>query len=238
MTHALYEIPRFRLAGDRGLLVEFGDGIDLAVNRKVRAAALALEDPLPAGVIEIVPTYRSLLIVYDPMRTGPSDLEHMLLRLVEKIDESRIPEPKTVEIPVCYGGEFGPDIAFVAEAHGLRLEEVVRIHSEPAYPVYMIGFTPGFPFLGGLPEALHTPRLETPRTHVPEGSVGIANAQTGVYPVASPGGWRLIGRTPLRLFAPEREDPFRYAAGDRIRFVPISPEKYHRIAAEEGREGP
>jgi inhibitor of KinA len=238
MPQAVYDTPRFRLAGDRGLLVEFGDGIDLAVNRTVRAAALALESPLPAGIVEVIPTYRSLLIIYDPMITVPAELEQMLLELVEKIDESRIPEPASVEIPVCYGGKFGPDIEFVAKTHELSVAEVIRIHSEPAYPIYMIGFTPGFPFLGGLPQALHTPRLETPRTHVPEGSVGIANAQTGVYPVASPGGWRLIGRTPLRLFAPERENPFRYAAGDRIRFVPISAEEYDRIAAEEGRTDP
>lgn len=238
MTQALYETPRFRLAGDRGLLVEFGDGIDLAVNRTVRAAALALENPLPAGIVEVIPTYRSLLVIYDPMTTAPAELEQKLLAVVGKIDESRIPEPVTVEVPVCYGGRFGPDIDFVAQTHELSAAEVIRIHSEPAYPIYMIGFTPGFPFLGGLPEVLHTPRLETPRTHVPEGSVGIANAQTGVYPVASPGGWRLIGRTPLRLFAPERENPFRYAAGDRIRFVPISAEEYDRIASGEGRTDP
>jgi KipI family sensor histidine kinase inhibitor len=235
MTQALYDTPRFRLAGDRGLLVEFGEGIDLAVNRKVRAMAMAFDDRAPAGIVEVMPTYRSLLIVYDPMKNDPETLREKIRELAADLDESRIPPPKTVEIPVCYGGQFGPDIAFVADTHGLTVQEVIEIHCEPDYPIYMIGFTPGFPFLGGLDEALHTPRLETPRTRVPEGSVGIANAQTGVYPVASPGGWRIIGRTPVRLFAPERENPFRYTAGDRIRFAQISEEEYRSIAEKEGR---
>lgn len=237
MTDALYPVPNFRVAGDRGLLVEYGEGIDIVVNRKVRTVALVLEERPPAGVLEVIPTYRSLLIVYDPIATGPEDLKRKLFDLEGDLDDSRIPEPATVKIPVCYGGDFGPDIGFVARTNGLTVDEVIRIHSESTYPIYMIGFTPGFPFLGGLAEVLHTPRLETPRTRVPEGSVGIANAQTGVYPVASPGGWRLIGRTPLRLFAPERENPFRYAAGDRIRFVPISEADYRRIEREEGRPG-
>ncbi len=237
MTEAIYDTPKFRLAGDRGLLVEYGEGIDLGVNRKVRSAALALEAETPAGILEVIPTYRALLIVYDPMQTDPEGLKAVLLALEGRFDEGLIPPPRVVEIPVCYGGDFGPDIGFVADAHGLDVQQVVKIHSEREYPIYMIGFTPGFPFLGGLAETLHTPRLETPRTHVPEGSVGIANAQTGVYPVASPGGWRLIGRTPLRLFAPERANPFRYAAGDRIRFVPVSEDEFARIAAQEGRPG-
>ena len=175
MTQARYDTPRFRLAGDRGLLVEYGEGIDPAVNRKVRAAALTLEERAVAGVVEVIPTYRSLLILYDPLMTGPEGLEQAILKLEQHLDENRIPAPATVEIPVCYGGDYGPDIGFVAETHGLSPEAIVRIHSEAEYPIYMIGFTPGFPFLGGLAEILHTPRLETPRTHVPEGSVGIAN---------------------------------------------------------------
>jgi inhibitor of KinA len=229
---ALYARARFRLAGDRGLLAEYGEGIDPEVNHKVRSLAALLDrDPLP-GVAEIVPTYRSLLLVYDPMVTDPARLESSLGALEVRLPEIRIPEPRTVTIPVFYGGECGPDLAFVAASHGLAEEEVVRLHAEPAYPIYMIGFTPGFPFLGGLPEALHTPRLETPRTLVPAGSVGIANNQTGIYPVASPGGWRLIGRTPLRLFDPEREEPFLYRAGDRIRFRPISAGEYRRLSGE------
>jgi KipI family sensor histidine kinase inhibitor len=187
---------------------------------------------MPAGIIEIIPTYRSLLIVYDPLQTTPTRLKKTLISLEERLPGIEIPPPGTVEIPVCYGGEFGPDIEFVAESHEITVDEVIRLHTEPEYPIYMIGFTPGFPFLGGLPQALHTPRLETPRTLVPEGSVGIANNQTGIYPVASPGGWQLIGRTPVKLFAPERPDPFLYQAGDCIKFKTISPEEYGRIREE------
>ncbi len=229
---ALYDRPRLRLAGDRGLLVEYGEGIDPEVNLKVRAVAAVLGQERPAGVAEVVPTYRSLLLVYDPLVTNPARLAERLRGLEGRLGEIPVPAPRTVAIPVCYGGELGPDLPFVAESHGLTEEEAVRLHSGTAYPIYMIGFTPGFPFLGGLPPALHTPRLETPRTAVPAGSVGIANDQTGIYPVTSPGGWRLIGRTPLRLFDPGREEPFLYRAGDLICFEPVSREEYDRLAAE------
>jgi KipI family sensor histidine kinase inhibitor len=229
MVEGLFTKARFRITGDQGLLVEYGDTIDLDVNRKVRSMAIVLEKNIPAGVIEIIPTYRSLLIVYDPLQTKLTKLKETLISLEERLAGIEIPPPGAVEIPVCYGGEFGPDITFVAETHQITLDEVIRLHTEPEYPIYMIGFTPGFPFLGGLPEALHTPRLETPRTLVPEGSVGIANNQTGIYPVASPGGWQLIGRTPVKLFAPERPNPFLYRAGDRIKFKAISAEEYARL---------
>ncbi len=233
MGEGLYERARFRIAGDRGLLVEYGDAIDPAINRKVRAMAIALGQQTPQGVVEIIPTYRSLLILYDPFLTDPPQLEEALLRLEERLSEIEIPPPKTVEIPVCYGGEFGPDLEFVAQSHGLSPEEVIRLHSEPVYQVYMIGFTPGFPFLGGLPKILHTPRRETPRTRVPAGSVGIANDQTGIYPIESPGGWQLIGRTPLKIFDPKRSNPFLLKAGDLLKFKPISPDEYRRLAERE-----
>jgi KipI family sensor histidine kinase inhibitor len=235
MESGLFKKPVFRMAGDRGLLVEFGGSIDPEINQKVRAMSLALEQAMPDGVMEVIPTYRSLLIVYDPEKTRPVHLEKVLERTERRLDEIQIPPPKIVEIPVCYGGEFGPDIEHVAETHGLTVEDVIRIHSEPDYRIYMVGFTPGFPFLGGLSEKLHTPRLESPRTKVPRGSVGIANNQTGVYPIASPGGWQLIGRTPLKLFAPERENPILYQAGDLLRFKPISMSEYRRLEEEEGR---
>ena len=234
MPDALYKEVAFRTAGDRGVLVEYGEGIDPEVNRKVRIMAMVLDRYPVAGVIAVVPTYRALLIQYDPTLTSLVDLKKTLLDLEDRLSAIEIPSPRTVEIPVCYGGDFGPDIEFVAKAHHLSVDDVIRLHSAPVYPIYMIGFTPGFPFLGGLPEKLHTPRLETPRTHVPEGSVGIANAQTGIYPVASPGGWQLIGRTPLKLFVPEKENPFLYRAGDCIQFRPIVKAAYDTFLTERG----
>jgi len=236
MSSNLYAQARFRIAGDSGLLVEYGDGIDPEVNARVRAMDMVLASHPLGGVREVVPTYRSLLILYDPLQTDPDQLSQELVGLESRLDEITIPPPDTVEIPVCYGGDHGPDIEHIAQATGLTVAEIVRLHSETVYSIYMIGFTPGFCFLGGLPDELHTPRLETPRMRVPAGSVGIANAQTGIYPLTSPGGWQLIGRTPLRLFAPEKESPFIYKTGDRIRFVPITPERYDAQVAEE--EGP
>jgi len=233
MNTGVFEKARFRIAGDRGLLVEYGDRIHPDVLHKVRSMALLLTQETPAGILEILPTYRSILIVYDPLAVTPGALARLLEEMEARLSGIRIPDPKRVEIPVCYGGDFGPDMDFVAQTHGLETEDVIRIHSAPEYLIYMVGFTPGFPFLGGLPEILHTPRLETPRTRVPEGSVGIANNQTGVYPVASPGGWRIIGRTPLTLFRPRDPNPFLYQAGDRIRFRPIRETEYHRIRQEE-----
>jgi KipI family sensor histidine kinase inhibitor len=222
MQGGLFEMASFRIAGDRGLLVEYGDGIDPEVNAKVRSMAIVMEQNTPEGVIETIPTYRSLLLVYDPSITNPAKLQKELKTLEERLAEIKIPPPDTVEIPVCYGGEFGPDIKYVAETHNLTVEQVIELHSGSEYLIYMVGFTPGFPFLGGLSEKLYTPRLETPRTLVPEGSVGIANNQTG-------GGWRLIGRTPVTLFSPWRPNPFLYQAGDRIKFKPISPQEYDRM---------
>ena len=232
MQSGVFEKANFRITGDCGLLVEYGEAIDPAVNQKVRSMAIAMQNDMPDGVTEIIPTYRSILIYYDPSITNPSNLEKTLTALESNLSAIEIPPPKVVEIPVCYGDEFGPDIEHVAQSHNLTPPEVIDLHSEPEYLIYMVGFTPGFPFLGGLPEVLHTPRLETPRTLVPEGSVGIAKNQTGVYPIASPGGWQLIGRTPLKLFLPEQENPILYQAGDRIRFKPISTNEYQELAAK------
>ncbi len=233
MQNGLFEKARFRTAGDRGLLVEYGDVIDPAVNSKVRSMAIAIEDNPLIGVSEVIPTYRSLLMIYDPAMTAPAELQKTLESLEARLGDIKIPPPRTVEISVCYGGEFGPDIDTVADTNRLTVSDVIELHCKPEYLIYMVGFTPGFPFLGGLSEKLHTPRLETPRTLVPEGSVGIANNQTGIYPIASPGGWQLIGRTPVKLFAPRRKHPFLYQAGDRIKFKPISTEEYTRRVEKE-----
>jgi inhibitor of KinA len=233
MDGQLFASPHFRIAGDCGLLVEYGDTIHPEVNEKVRSMAIVLENDLPPGVVEIMPTYRSIMIVYDPCATTVAALKKILTGLEKHLADIKIFPPRLVKIPVCYGGPLGPDIEYVAAYHHMSAKEVIELHCRPEYLIYMVGFTPGFPFLGGLSPALHTPRLETPRTLVPEGSVGIANDQTGVYPISSPGGWQLIGRTPLKLFSPEVDPPIRYQAGDRIRFYPISVEDYHRLAQEE-----
>ncbi|MBN1976008.1 MAG: 5-oxoprolinase subunit PxpB [Anaerolineae bacterium] len=211
---------RFLLAGDAALVVEFGDAIDPEINRRVHALARALaENPLP-GLGESVPSYRSLLVHYDPLRLSHAEVESFVSEALRRCEDAPLPEPRLVEIPTVYGGERGPDIGFVAGHNSLTVADVIRLHSEAIYTVYMLGFTPGFPYLGGLPDALFTPRLETPRQRVPAGSVGIAGAQTGVYPLATPGGWRLIGWTPLALFDPARTPPALLRPGDRVRFVP------------------
>jgi KipI family sensor histidine kinase inhibitor len=233
MSH-LYSKPRIRISGDRAVLVEYGDAIDPAVNEKVRAMAALLKKGHPQGVEAVIPAYRNLSLIYDPLVTSPEKLLSLLQGLEVRLHEIEIPVPRIVEIPVLYGGEFGPDIEIVAQHNGLTVEEVIDIHAATDYPIYMIGFTPGFCYLGGLDRRIHTPRRKTPRTLLPGGSVGIAEAQTGMYPVDSPGGWQIIGRTPLRLFAPEREAPFLYEAGDRIRFVPIADKDYECIRAKEG----
>ena len=230
MGNSIYAKSKFRPVGDRGLLVEYGSVIDPAVNQKVRSMAVALQNNRTDGVVDVVPAYCSMLVIYDPAATTSETLQEVLLFLEKQLPELHVSAPVVVDIPVCYEGEYGPDMDAVATRTGLTPQEVVRIHSEPEYMIYMIGFTPGFPFLGGLPKSLHVPRLETPRLSVPAGSVGIANNQTGIYPQSTPGGWHLIGQTPLRLFTPERMKPIPYQPGDRIRFRPISPLEFHRLS--------
>lgn len=224
----LYEHPTYRIMGDRALLVELGDEISPMVSKKVRELFLCLKNNRVEGVVETMPGYRSLLIVYDPLKITLSALKERLNKLHTTIDRSEIPKPRTLEIPVVYGGECGPDLNWVAEYHKLSPEEVVRFHTGTTYQVYMIGFTPGFAYMGQLPEAIATPRRETPRTAVPRGSVGIAQSQTGVYPVESPGGWQIIGRTPLRLFDPEKWPPTPLEMGDLVKFLSIKEEEMAR----------
>ena len=229
----LYAQPQFYMVGDCGLLAVYGAAIDPEINHKVLAAKYALEQETPAGVLELVPAYCSLLIVYHPLTTTSAALERILLDLEDRLTRIEVPAPETVEVPVCYGDIYGPDIQRVATINGLSEEKVIQLHSEPRYPIYMLGFTPGFPFLGGLSEALHTPRLDSPRPLVPAGSVGIANNQTGIYPIDSPGGWQLIGQTPLRLFDARQPSPFLLKAGNLLKFNPISAEAFSRLAEEE-----
>lgn len=225
----MYGTPLFLPAADQALVVEFGDAISPEINRKVHALRLAVERAGLAGVIDLVPSYRSLLVQYDPTLASAVELQDGIEALLRGLEGFASETPtKVIKIPVLYGGEHGPDINFVAAHNGLTAEEVVALHSGADYLVYMMGFNPGFPYLGGLAEQLATPRLPTPRVTVAAGSVGIAEDQTGVYPVSGPGGWRLIGRTPLLLFDVNRAPPFLVEAGDYIRFAPIPSEEAYR----------
>lgn len=227
---------RWLESGEQGMVVEFGDAIDPALNARVHRLAAQLQRAQIAGVLETVPTYRSLLVIFDPLVLSRRALQQRICELLAQPHAELSPVPhRVVTVPVCYGGEFGPDIAFVAAHNQLSEEEVIAAHSAGVYRVYMLGFTPGFAYLGGMSQRLATPRLATPRVKIPAGSVGIAGAQTGIYPIESPGGWQLIGRTPLRLFDAQAQHPFLFAAGDELRFVRVSREEYGRIAAQVAR---
>ena len=223
-----YDPPVFRIMGDRALLVELGDQISPVINEAVRELFLKLDRRPIKGVVELVPSYRSLMVVYDPLETGLDQLREAIVDLHQSTDPSLVPEPKTLAVPVVYGNEYGPDLEWVADFHKISPEQVIRLHTGTTYRVYMIGFTPGYPYLGELPEALATPRRETPRTAVPQGSVAIAQRQTGIYPVQSPGGWHILGWTPIKLFDPCQWPPTPLEMGDLVKFFPIQKEDVKR----------
>ncbi|MDR2550169.1 MAG: 5-oxoprolinase subunit PxpB [Desulfobulbus sp.] len=226
---------RFRISGDRALIAVYGEGVDPAVNERVRRMAALIEAARHPAIEAVVPSYATLAIHYDPDLVEPAALGDLLRGLEALAEEATVPPATTIEIPVCYGGEFGPDLATVAAHNRLAPDEAIRLHSRTVYRIYAIGFTPGFCYLGGLDPRLHTPRLATPRQRVPAGSLGIAGGQTGIYPLASPGGWQLIGRTPLLLFDCHRTPPVPYRPGDAIRFRPISADAFYRLAGEAKR---
>lgn len=217
--------PTFHIMGDRALLVELGDEISPDVNQSVQELFVAMDMHKTEGVRELVPSYRSLLVIYDPFSIPLADLERTIEEIYQNLDQSQLPDPRTVKIPVVYGGEQGPDLNGVAEYHHITPQAVINLHARPTYRVYMIGFTPGYPYLGEVPDAIATPRRETPRILVPKGSVGIAQKQTGIYSVDSPGGWQIIGWTPVDLFDPQRQPPSLLMMGDRVRFQAISAEE-------------
>ena len=222
----LYSESRFLLMGDRGLLLEFGDEISAEVNEKVRRMTLAIQAESIEGMIETVPTYRSLLVLYNPLILPVDELKKRLIRLEEELKQTSFPDPKLTKIPVLYGGAYGPDLEGVARHLQISPEEVVRLHCSKPYFIYMIGFMPGFPYMGELPDTLITPRLKTPRLSVPAGSVAIAQKQTGIYPMESPGGWQIVGRTPIKLFDPEKDPPALLQMGDLVQFYPISEKEF------------
>ena len=225
------QYPRIIPAGDSALLIEFGDSIDYVINARVYALQRAIEaSDINDAVDEFVPSYRSLLVEYDVTKFLHDEMRG---RVGELVEHTAAPTTSIVDsdqdahqIPVAYGGELGPDLETVAKHAGLSVDEVISIHSGADYHVFMLGFAPGFPYLGGMDERIACPRLATPRTLVPAGSVGIAEAQTGVYPNASPGGWQLIGRTPMALFDVNADPPVAMLPGTKVNFVPITHDEY------------
>jgi KipI family sensor histidine kinase inhibitor len=211
--------PEICPLGDSVLLVQLGEEIDVICNRRVHALSNLLSRSPLEGMVETVPAYATLAIHYDPLVVTYAEIQHWVREKLQRLEDTEAPEPRRFEVPVRYGGEHGTDLQFVADFHHLRPEDVIRIHSERIYTIYMMGFTPGFPYMGKLDDAIVTPRRETPRTHVVAGTVAIAGSQTGIYPIDSPGGWQLIGHTSLGLFDPESESPFLFTPGDEVRFL-------------------
>jgi inhibitor of KinA len=244
---SISEGARFQFASDQSLVVYFdqpteeGQAPDklgtnsarslqnqstFQANGKVRRLLRLLELEPVAGVRNLHPAYCSLLVKFDALRMRHEELEEILCGYLERLEAVELPEARLVEIPVCYGGEFGPDLAEVCAMRGLTVAQAVELHASVEYLVYFLGFVPGFAYLGELPEALVTPRMAVPRRRVAAGSVGIAGNQTGVYPFATPGGWRLIGRTPVAMFRADRDGLSFLSIGDRVQFTPVSPEQF------------
>lgn len=224
---------RYLPAGDSALVVEFGNEVSEKLNTKVQQMSekivKASRAAMLSGVGEVIPTFRSLLVTYDPLATDFELLKNRLMKLEEEIQEETKISRRILKIPCCYGGRYGLDLADLMEYTGLSREEVIERHSSVDYRIYMMGFLPGFAYLGGLDKKLEMPRLKTPRVKIPAGAVGIGGSQTGVYPMDSPGGWRLIGGTPVDFYDPEREEPILCKAGEYIRFVPITMDDYYDI---------
>ena len=226
MTTSAADSARFQWASDQSLLVYFGQQITVDANERIRKLLRLLELEPIAGIRNLHPAYCSLLVKFDAIRVGHDELESILKKYLKRLKEVSLPEPRKREIPVCYGGEYGPDLGDVATMCGISPEQVIELHASTSYLVYFLGFVPGFAYLGELPATLVTPRLAAPRRSVPAGSVGIAGNQTGVYPFATPGGWRLLGRTPVAMFRSDRDGLSFLGIGDRVRFKPISREQF------------
>ncbi len=217
---------RFQRSSDQSLLIYFGQKITFDAHHHVIRLLRLLELTPIEGIRNLNPAYCSLLVNFDALKLRHHELEAILSTYLDRIENVSLPESRQIEIPVCYGGEFGPDLSDVSAIHGLTPSQVIELHTSATYTVYFLGFVPGFAYLGEVPESLVTPRLATPRRRVPPGSVGIAGRQTGVYPSATPGGWRLLGRTPLAMFRPDRDGMSLLSIGDRVRFAPISREQF------------
>jgi len=215
--------------GDSALQLTFGHSISPETHQRIRSFMRLLEQHPVEGIRELVPSYTLLVVHYDPTRIKVEQLVDRLRELEQLPVAPEDIQPKTIEIPVLYGSTFGTDWQEVINYTGLSEQELIERHSAPDYKVYMLGFTPGFAYLGGMPPQLATPRKQTPAAVIAPGSVGIAGEQTGIYPIESPGGWQIIGRTPLKLFRPDAEKPFLLEAGQLVRFYPITPNEYERL---------
>lgn len=220
---------RFCAASDQAVLVYLGEEIGFPAHERVLKLLRVLEKKPPAWLRNLQPSYTSLMVTFDPGCVDHTEVEAVLRQYEERAKTMRRPKPRNVEIPVCYGGEFGPDLDEVAKVHGLKPQEVITLHTSRSYHAYFLGFAPGFAYLGDLPEEIATPRLDTPRKKVPAGSVGIAGRQTAVYPFATPGGWRLIGRTPIQVFQGDRKPMALISIGDQVKFRAISREEFLKM---------
>lgn len=216
----------FSPLGDQAIVIELGHDINEQTEQQVRKVAALLESRHPQWMTEYVPAFVTVAVFYDPCLAAYDRVKGELESLLAHLGADIPAEARLIEIPVCYGGEFGPDLAFVAQHNKLTPRQVIDIHTTGTYSVHMIGFAPGFPFIGGMSEKIATPRRNSPRVRIPERTVGIAGMQTGVYPIETPGGWQLIGRTPLRLFRPEDSIPTLLRAGDKVVFKEISEDDY------------
>ncbi|MFA9422704.1 MAG: 5-oxoprolinase subunit PxpB [Sedimentibacter sp.] len=225
----MYDKIKYLPSGDKAVVMEFGNEISKQINSKIRDVVRSMEQLKIQGIEELLPTYRSIMIMYDPLKIEYEKLIQELEKLSKKTVDDKTEKIRIVEIPTLYGNEFGPDIDFVARHNGITVEEVIKIHTETDYLVYMLGFTPGFAYLGGMNEKIATPRLSSPRMKIPAGSVGIAGSQTGMYPTETPGGWQLIGQTPLKLYDPTKELSVLLSVGDYVRYVSITEKEYYDI---------
>lgn len=225
-------MSKYLLLGDSCVIIRFGTSIEEDINRKVQIFATLIEKEKIKGVKEMVPAYTELAVYYDPSEIDFNELVKNLKKTEKLIKLGHWNSYIIVHIPVCYGGEYGSDLNHVAEYNKLNADEVIKIHSEPLYLVYMLGFTPGFCYLGGLSPKIATPRKNNPDLKIPAGVVGIAGQQTGIYPIESPGGWQVIGRTPVKIFDPLRKESVLVEAGNYITFDPISESEFQSIQKE------
>lgn len=232
----MYDEIKYLLYGDKAIVIELGNSINKEINTRVRNMMLSIEKENIYGVEEIVPTYRSLMINYNPFKIDFDTLIKKLKLIGKKFNKLSTMKSIVIEIPTLYGDEFGVDIKTVAKHNKMSIQEVIEIHSSCKYLIYMLGFTPGFPYLGGMDERISTPRLKVPRTKIKKGCVGIAGNQTGIYPMDSPGGWQLIGKTPVKLYDETKENPFLLKPGNYLKFVEINRNEFEKIskAVNEG----